>query len=142
MVYLLVYKRDVLGYYSEKDTEVFLSFVNKYNRFIFKPLEEHSGHGIRIISKNEINVDSFVGEMFKKGPFIVKKLIEQGKEIAVMHPQSVNSLRVVTFVLDKEVSILGVTWRIGVGNSVMDNAGSGVIYVSVDFEHGFFRQMP
>lgn len=34
---------------------------------------------------------------------------------------------------------MGVTWRIGVGNSVMDNAGSGGIYASVDFEHGFVQ---
>ena len=80
-----------------------------------------------------------MAEMFKKGAFIVEELIEQGEEVAVMHPQSVNSLRVVTFVLNEKVNIIGVTWRIGVGGAVMDNAGSGGIYASIDFENGFVQ---
>lgn len=137
--YKKFYKRDVLGCYTERDKESFLSFVSKHSRFIFKPLEEHSGHGIKIFSTNEINVDSFVQEMLINGPFIVEELIVQGKEVAIMHPYSVNSLRVVTFVIGEKVHIIGVTWRIGVGNSVMDNAGSGGIYASVDFEYGFVQ---
>lgn len=137
--YKKFYKRDVLGCYTERDKDAFLSFVKKHKRFIFKPLEEHSGHGVRIVATADINVDTFMIEMLKKGAFIIEELIEQGKEVAVMHPQSVNSLRVVTFVLDKEVKIIGITWRIGVGGAVMDNAGSGGIYASVDFENGFVQ---
>lgn len=137
--YKKFYKRDVLGCYTERDKEAFLSFMKKHDRFIFKPIEEHSGHGIRIVSTSEINVDTFMAEMFKKGAFIVEELIEQGEEVAVMHPQSVNSLRVVTFVLNEKVNIIGVTWRIGVGGAVMDNAGSGGIYASIDFENGFVQ---
>ena len=111
-IYKKFYKRDVLGCYTERDKEAFLSFIKKHDRFIFKPLEEHSGHGVRIVSTSEINVDTFMAEMFKKGAFIVEELIEQGEEVAVMHPQSVNSLRVVTFVLNEKVNIIGVTWRI------------------------------
>ena len=138
-IYKKFYKRDVLGCYTERDKEAFLSFIKKHDRFIFKPLEEHSGHGVRIVSTSEINVDTFMAEMFKKGAFIVEELIEQGEEVAVMHPQSVNSLRVVTFVLNEKVNIIGVTWRIGVGGAVMDNAGSGGIYASIDFENGFVQ---
>lgn len=137
--YKKFFERDVVGCYCESDRDAFLSFVKKHDRFIFKPLEGHSGHGVKIISSCEIDAGSFYSEMLKKGVFIVEELIEQGKELAEMHPQSVNSLRVVTFVIGKEVHIMGVTWRIGVGNSVMDNAGSGGIYASVDFEHGFVQ---
>ena len=35
------------------------TFIKKHDRFIFKPLEEHSGHGVRIVSTSEINVDTF-----------------------------------------------------------------------------------
>ena len=77
--------------------------------------------------------------MINKGAFVVEEVIVQGEELSAMHPQSVNSLRVVTFVLGNEVHILGVTWRIGVGDAVMDNAGSGGIYASIDPQYGFVQ---
>ncbi len=43
----------------------------------------------------------------KQGAFVVEELITQGDEIAVVHPQSVNSFRVVTFTIDNKVYILG-----------------------------------
>lgn len=35
-----------------------------------------------------------------------------------------------------EVYILGVIWRIGAGESIMDNAGSGGMYASIDHQLG------
>ena len=137
--YRKFFKRDVLGCHSESDKKSFSSFVEKHKCFVFKPLEEHSGHGIKIVDANNVDVDTFFTEMLKKGAFIVEELIEQGEELAVMHPQSVNSLRVVTFAIGDKVNIIGVTWRIGVGDAVMDNAGSGGIYASVDFKYGFIQ---
>lgn len=133
------FKRDVLGCYSEKDFESFSSFIDKNEQFIFKPLEEHSGHGIKICSSGDIEKKMFFTEMLQKGAFVVEELIEQGDEMAIMHPQSVNTLRVVTFVIGDEVYIIGGAWRIGVGNAVVDNAGSGGIYASVDFENGLIQ---
>lgn len=137
--YRKFFKRDVLGCHSTSDRESFESFVENHKRFVFKPLEEHSGHGVKIVDANKVDVDTFFTEMLKRGAFIVEELIEQGEELAVMHPQSVNSLRVVTFVIGDKVNIIGVTWRIGVGDAVMDNAGSGGIYASVDFKYGFVQ---
>jgi len=37
------------------------------------------------------------------------------------------------------VHIIGGAWRIGVGDAVVDNAGSGGIYASVDFENGLVQ---
>ena len=133
------FKRDVLGCYAENDFMLFSDFVEKHSRFIFKPLEEHSGHGIKIYATKDIDKRIFFFEMLKKGAFVIEELIEQGEEVAVMHPQSVNTLRVVTFVIGTEVHIIGGAWRIGVGNAVVDNAGSGGIYASVDFENGIVQ---
>lgn len=134
------FKREVLGCYKDNDLEAFTSFVNKNPHFIFKPLEEHSGHGIRVFSSDDIlDKKLFFAEMLQKGAFVVEELIEQADEMAVMHPQSVNTLRVVTFVIGSDVHIIGGAWRIGVGDAVVDNAGSGGIYASVDFENGLVQ---
>lgn len=133
------FKREVLGCYQLDDQDTFLAFADRHERFIFKPLTEHSGHGIRIISVKDEDMELLFTELISKGPFIVEELIVQGKETALMHPASVNSFRVATFVVDEEVHIFGITWRIGVGNAVMDNAGAGGIYASVNPVHGFVQ---
>lgn len=137
--YRKFFKRDIIGCYGEEDRESFLSFVKEHNLFMFKPLTEHSGHGIKKVALNAIEADAYFSEMISKGAFVVEELIEQGQELAIMHPQSVNSLRVVTFVIGNKVNIIGVTWRIGAGNAITDNAGSGGMYASVDVENGFVQ---
>ena len=126
------YKREVIGCNEEKDFSQFSSFLLAHDKFIFKPMSDHSGHGIKIILSSEINAESFFSDSLKKGPFIVEELIVQGVELAEMHRECINTLRVVTFVDGSDVKIVGVTWRIGVGAAVMDNAGAGGIYASVD----------
>lgn len=75
-------------------------------------------------------------QKIKAGSFILEELIIQGKETALMHPQSINSCRVVTFVVNGEVNVLGTTWRVGAGGSIKDNAGSGGMYASIDSSNG------
>ena len=130
------FKRDVLGCYKETDFEAFSTFVDKHERFILKPMEAHSGHGIKICSAKGVDKKQFFDCMLEKGSFVIEELIEQGDELAVMHPSSVNTLRVMTFVIGDEVHIISGAWRIGVGNAVVDNAGSGGIYASVDLKNG------
>lgn len=134
--YKKYFLRDVLGCFSDKDYSTFKEFVIKHPEFIYKPLNEHSGHGVAKYNFNEISVFDFFSEKLKSGAFVVEELIIQGAETSVVHPQSVNSFRVVTFTINNTVHILGVTWRIGVKNAVLDNAGSGGIYASIDFQNG------
>lgn len=130
------FKRDVLGCYSKEDLSEFLAFVEKHDYFIYKPLSSDSGKGIEIYNTADIITDEFFENCLRKGAFVVEELIEQGDEIAKMHNECINSFRVATFVIQDEVHILGVTWRIGVGNLFVDNAGAGGIYASVDPENG------
>ena len=130
--YKQFFKRDVIGCFSQEDYSAYLEFINNHNEFIYKPLDEHSGRGIAKYNTKEINVNNFFSESLEKGAFVLEELIIQGEELSSMHPQSINSFRVVTFRIKDKVDILGVTWRIGTGNAVMDNAGAGGIYASVE----------
>ena len=82
---------------------------------------------------------NFFQYLLQNGPFIIEELIVQGQELAVMHSTCINSLRVVTFFNGEDVKIIGVTWRIGVGTAVMDNAGAGGIYAGVDPNTGIVQ---
>lgn len=131
------FKRDVLGLYSKNDFKQFEEFTAHHSRFIFKPIDEHSGRGIELFHTRELDIHIFFNEKISKGPFVVEEVIQQGEEVAKMHPACVNSFRVVTFRQDNNVEIIGVTWRIGSGNSVMDNAGAGGMFAVVNPERGF-----
>lgn len=132
------FKRDVLGIYSALDFEGFKRFILNHPRFIFKPLDEHSGRGIELVHTKDIDARLFFDKKISQGPFVVEEVIEQGESVAKMHSACVNSFRVVTFRLpDNDVKIIGVTWRIGSGNSVMDNAGAGGMFAVVNPELGF-----
>lgn len=131
------FKRDVLGVYSGNDLADFEKFAIKHSQFIFKPLDEHSGRGIELVMTKDIDIPAFFEKKLSKGAFVVEEVIQQGEEVAKMHSACVNSFRVVTFRLGAEVNIIGVTWRIGSGNSVMDNAGAGGMFAVVNPENGF-----
>jgi len=130
------YQRDMIGCFSDNDNAKFIEFVSNHSEFIYKPLDEHSGHGIEIFQSGAINPSFFYKEKLAKGPFVLEELIEQGEETARMHPQSVNSCRMLTFTIGKEVTLIGSTWRVGSGGAVKDNAGSGGMYAYINPQTG------
>lgn len=70
------------------------------------------------------------------GPFIIEEIIKQDSSMAVLHPQSINTIRILTFNIKGTIKILATSLRIGVGDSIADNAGSGGIFASIDSKTG------
>lgn len=126
------FKRDMVGCFKVEDENVFQAFISKHDSFIFKPLDDHSGHGIGIFKKSQIEPSTFFAEKISNGPFVLEELIIQGPEVACMHPQSVNSCRVLTFTNGNDVEVIGTTWRVGSGGAIKDNAGSGGMYAFIN----------
>ncbi len=98
-----------------------------------------SGRGVEILKLSPTEAEAFFDGVIDKGPFIVEELIIQGKELAIFHPQSINTLRVQTFVIGTRVIIDHIILRMGLGNSVVDNFSAGGIFASVDVEHGIVQ---
>lgn len=135
------YRRKVLKVEFQSDKTALMELANEVlaHKLIFKPLREHSGHGIRLIDCHQIE-DWFYKTIIHDGKRgIVEELIDQGAELAKINPNSVNSCRVMTFCLRDRIVIVGATLRMGVGDSAMDNAGSGGIYASVNPEYGYIQ---
>ena len=134
------FKREVLGCYSVNDKAQFLAFARHYKQFILKPMGGNCGHGVKkCLFSDEATFSSLFDSVISQGPFVIEELIKQGKEMASLHPQSINTVRVSTFVLNDTVQIIAAVLRIGKGDSVVDNAGSGGMYASVDVEHGIVQ---
>lgn len=71
--------------------------------------------------------------------FIVEELIQAHDTIRALNPDSVNTVRVITY-FDGEKTIIHDTFmKVGKKGSFVDNGGAGGIFVSVNPETGVFK---
>lgn len=131
------YKRDAIAVQTVDDKADFEAFLHKHKTFIYKPLRGVCGKGVKIYKDFDLNIELFLNQSLKDGPFIIEELIEQAPEMAALHKESINTVRITTFTIGKNVTIFGAALRMGIGNSVVDNAGSGGIYCHINYEQGF-----
>jgi hypothetical protein len=139
--YKKFFRRDVINIRSLTDLENddFRTFVEKHKDFILKPVFAALGHGIRIVRTADFNdAKRQIQAVFNFGitAFILEELIIQEKTMASFHPSSVNTLRIPTLRFDDRVEIIHPRIRLGRGDSVVDNAGSGGIIGNIDLESG------
>lgn len=116
--------------------------LNDIDRFIVKPTLDMGGRGIALFQKKDgLFVDS-KGDVFSLNllieqyntNYIVQKCIDQSDFMSQFNATSVNTIRIATYrdVETGVVSVIGAVLRIGGSNSVVDNACSGGVFVSVD----------
>lgn len=123
----LLYDED----YRLLDIEKAETLLSMRPEVIVKPSQETGGgRNIKIY-----NTKADVGELRKRlldqndRHFIVQDIVKQHFELAKMHPQSLNTVRVYTLLLEDGVHILPVAMRMGANDSRIDNvsAKSGII---------------
>lgn len=57
--------------------------------------------------------------------FIVQGVLKQHEKLAAIHSESVNTIRIITILLNGEVNVLSACLRMGVGKSQVDNFSQG-----------------
>lgn len=95
--------------------------------FVVKPAI-YSGEGIDIFfydtdNNVKVNLQSLMISYGKN--FIVQEVVKQHKVLASIHPASLNTLRVISFLFQGEVHISSAILRMGVGGSRLDNVSTG-----------------
>lgn len=68
----------------------------------------------------------------KNENLVAEELIKQHPIMSELHPESVNTIRILTI----NGTIVGATLRIGAGGSRVDNASSGGCFATIDLESG------
>ena len=128
------YKRDLV-FVSKKEIleglvdEKISGFIYKHKRFMVKPLNLYCGIGIQVFEVSESK--SIVSNLVASYPmgFVLEELIVQSKSISIFHPNSVNTIRIVTINYGDSIEIKWPFMRVGRGAAVVDNAGAGgIIY--------------
>lgn len=134
------YQRDIIQVRSEEDREKFYNFIESKNRIVVKPIAFSGGRGVQIINISEIkDRRHFVDEIVNKHGAIIEEVIEQDERMKRFHPQSINTIRIVTCNNNGVPFIIYASIRIGVGDSIVDN---GCLTSAVDIESGIISTIP
>ena len=74
-----------------------------------------------------------------KRDIVIQKTIRQHPDLAKLHPQSVNTYRIISLLVDDRVEILGRMLKIGAGDRRVDNGCSKGIYCGIDEDNRLKR---
>ena len=131
------------------------AFFDKEFIAFCKPLEGAEGINtfLLAVSKGRVYIDNKeysqkeLIELFNKGVFLIQENIKQHSSWGLVHPESVNTIRLVTIYNYNtcKVELLSATVRFGIGANTVDNWAAGGVVVQVADEigtlakYGFFK---
>lgn len=133
------YKREICRFEEENDLKTVMAFLERHKRFIVKPLDSSRGRGIKIYETDKMSCQEIIDLIkndYKNSAVILEELIRQDNSLSVLHPQSVNTVRTVTFHLGDHIECRYPVLRMGVGDSIVDNGGAGGIFAAIDLSTG------
>lgn len=109
----------------------FIALCKEAKHVIIKQsVDSEGGKGISFYKHTDDDAVFF--DILKKKDFIVQEVISQHPELAKLHPESINTVRIISLFYDGKVIVLSVVVRMGVGESMVDNASSGGIVCGVN----------
>ena len=144
------YKRKVLLLESEQDFPAFAAFCQRHPSFVVKPVGLGQSMGVRKVEVGNANLHTLFNQLFaeietenghwnsgtEKG-VLVEELIEQGEEMAVLHPASVNSVRMYTINFgDGDIRMWYPCIRIGTGGNFIAAGAVGSILAGINIGTG------
>lgn len=134
------YKRECLFVKNTEDNKAFTSFLQKNNnRLVIKPLYLSMGRGVKAVCAKQLlddGIESLLDIDLYKDGFILEEFVEQSDKLAVLHPSSLNTIRICSVKIGDEVFIASAYLRIGRGGSFVDNAKAGGIIAVIDSSTG------
>ena len=120
--------------YNLIGAETILSLISGQKEVICKPsLESGSGRSIQFwnTTKDIDEIQSFLKDK-KETDYIIQKIIVQHDDLNKVHASSVNSLRIVSILMQEGVYILSSNLRMGVDKGRVDNVTAGGISCGIN----------
>ena len=126
------------GVYEDRDYNIItvddvVNLCEEEGHVIIKvPFGSSGGHGIRFWSKE--SGQSLKGVLSSMKSFVIQGIVTQHEELRKLHPNSLNTVRVMTITDCDKVKPLSTIVRIGVGDSKVDNVSSGGIACGINMD--------
>lgn len=119
---------------GESDINSHLSTLGKV--FIKPSVDSNSGNGCSVVKfENDIDtlsgrrIEDIISELGKN--YLVQECIECHESVKKLHPNSVNTFRIITYRWKDRIEHCPSILRIGMGNNVLDNAHAGGIFIGI-----------
>ncbi|MBO6303234.1 MAG: hypothetical protein J6N15_12445 [Ruminiclostridium sp.] len=97
-----------------------------------RAVNSEEGAGVHFLTGAELETDFERITSEIPCDIVLQRPVKQHPDIAALHEQSVNTLRIVSLMTEERVKIYKVCIKIGVGDSRLDNGASGGIYCGVN----------
>jgi hypothetical protein len=115
--------------------DAFCQFVSSKD-CIVKPYDGSQGKGVSMVKKGSNEDLKVLYDNCINNGLLIEECVKGHKETEEFHPQSLNTIRVMTMTKNGQVRVVGCMFRMGIGGHVVDNASAGGIVVPIDSETG------
>jgi hypothetical protein len=144
------YRREILLLEGEQDFPAFEAFCHRHPTFVVKPVGLGQSLGVRKVEVGDTNLHTLFNQLFAeteaennhwnsgidKG-VLVEEMIVQHEDMAILHPASVNSVRMTTINLgDGDIRMWYPVVRIGVGGNFLSSGAAGSIVAGINTATG------
>ncbi len=137
------YCRDAILVNSPEDYDIFSQFAKKHPKFVYKPISESHGNGVKLIDSSYVDsLESLFKDIIQGGECMLEERVIQAPEMSSLNPSSVNTVRVPAVLTNNGVKILYPYMKIGKDGSFVDNSGSGGIMALLDLDTGIVCATP
>ena len=127
-------KRDWLELTGNNKKE-FAKFCEKHPKFVAKPTKESCGKGVEIIDSTDKKIYDLYNDLYNNKQILVEEIAVQCKKLSGLHPDSINTLRVVTL----KGTVVTALLRIGNNHNNVDNFNHEGLCVPIDIEDGIVK---
>ncbi len=123
-------KRDWL--YLDNNVDEFVEFLKSHDAIIAKPVDATGGNGVeKFLYINDEESKKLYSKLLENKQLLIEDCIKQHQDINTLYANSVNTMRMFTFIKNGQAYFLQAVLKIGNGG-VVDNFSSGGMYTYVD----------
>lgn len=127
--------------YNVVDLECVLGFCKSQGGIILKPaIESEGGRGILVYRLGDDD-RALISFLQTKDNFIIQKLVVQHPQMALLHSNSLNTIRIITFFFEGEIRVLSAICRMGINGANVDNASAGGIFCGINLQNGRLKDV-
>lgn len=120
---------------NDNNEKEFKKFCKKHSTIVVKPNSESCGKGIEIIDTKDKNITDLYKTLLKNGQILIEEQAIQCDKLKNLHPDSINTVRVVTLLGEVVVAFL----RIGNNHNNVDNFNHEGLVAPIDIEDGIIK---
>lgn len=117
--------------------EEMMNLLYNSGEIVIKPIiDSSSGEGVKVLDikdginiENNLNLQDILKEYQEN--FIVQERLKQNETFNKLYSESINTIRIVTYILNDEVYHMPITIRVGANGQKVDNIHAGGIGIGV-----------